>query len=73
MAVVVLSIGAIGLLLMMIRASAVSRVTSLFFLVPATTALMGWALLGDRLETVQLLGMALVMAAVAMIRGWKRP
>ncbi|MCB1528950.1 MAG: EamA family transporter [Hyphomicrobiaceae bacterium] len=71
--VVVLSIGAIGLLLMMIRASAVSRVTSLFFLVPATTALMGWALLGDRLETVQLLGMALVMAAVAMIRGWKRP
>lgn len=70
--VVLLSIGAIGLLLMMIRASAVSRVTSLFYLVPATTALMGWALLGDHLEPVQLLGMAAVMAAVAMIRGWKR-
>ena len=71
--VVVLSIGAIGLLLMMIRASAVSRVTSLFYLVPATTALMAWALFGERLVAIQLLGMVVVMAAVAMIGIRNRP
>lgn len=65
--VVVLSLGAIGLLLMMIRASAVSRVTSLFYLVPATTALMAWALFGEQLTPVQSAGMVLVMVAVAMI------
>ncbi len=70
--VVVLSLGAIGLLLMMIRASAVSRVTSLFYLVPATTALMAWALFGDQLTAVQGVGMALVMVAVAMIGGLRR-
>lgn len=70
--VVVLSLGAIGLLLMMIRASAVSRVTSLFYLVPATTALMAWALFGDQLTAVQGVGMALVMVAVATIGGLRR-
>lgn len=65
--VVVLSIGAIGLLLMLIRASAVSRVTSLFYLVPATTAVMAWALFGEWLSMVQIAGMVLVMVAVAMI------
>lgn len=70
--VVVLSLGAIGLLLMMIRASAVSRVTSLFYLVPATTAVMAWALFGERLTLVQLAGMMLVMVAVAMINVVKR-
>ncbi len=70
--VIVLSLGAIGLLLMMIRASAVSRVTSLFYLVPATTALMAWALFGERLTAIQGIGMALVMVAVAMIGGLRR-
>lgn len=70
--VVVLSIGAISLLLMMIRASAVSRVTSLFYLVPATTALMAWSLLGERLTLIQIAGMVLVMVAVAMIGALRR-
>lgn len=70
--VIVLSLGAIGLLLMMIRASAVSRVTSLFYLVPATTTMMAWALFGDQLSPVQVAGMVLVMVAVAMI-GRSRP
>lgn len=70
--VVVLSIGAIGLLLMMIRASAVSRVTSLFYLVPATTALMAWAMLGENLTMVQIAGMVLVMVAVGMIGALRR-
>ncbi len=70
--VVVLSLGAIGLLLMMIRASAVSRVTGLFYLVPATTALMAWGLFGERLAVVQIAGMVCVMVAVAMIGAWRR-
>jgi drug/metabolite transporter (DMT)-like permease len=70
--VVVLSLGAIGLLLMMIRASAVSRVTSLFYLVPVTTAVFAWALFGEQLTAVQGVGMVLVMLAVAMIGGRRR-
>ncbi len=70
--VLVLSIGAIGLLLMLIRASAVSRVTSLFYLVPAVTALMAWAMFGERLGPVQLLGIALVMVAVLLIGSLRR-
>lgn len=70
--VVVLSIGAISLLLMMIRASAVSRVTSLFYLVPATTTVMAWGMLGERLTLVQVAGMVLVMIAVGMIGALRR-
>lgn len=70
--VLVLSIGAIGLLLLLIRASAVSRVTSLFYLVPAVTALMAWAYFGERLAPIQLAGMALVMLAVLLIGSLKR-
>ncbi|MDX2259044.1 MAG: DMT family transporter [Hyphomicrobiaceae bacterium] len=66
--VIVLSIGAIGLLMIIIRASAMSSVTSLFYLVPAVTAAMSAFVFGERLEPVQFAGMALVMAAVAAIR-----
>lgn len=70
--VLVLSIGAIGLLLVLIRASAVSRVTSLFYLVPAVTALMAWAMLGETLTLVQMSGIALVMIAVLLIGSLSR-
>lgn len=65
--VVVLSIGAISLLMLLIRSSAVSRVSSLFYLVPATTALMAYLMFGERLLPIQLAGMVLAMAAVALI------
>lgn len=70
--VLVLSIGAIGLLLALIRASAVSRVTSLFYLVPGVTALMAWAVLGERVGVLQMLGIALVMVAVLLIGSLRR-
>ena len=70
--VLVLSLGAIGLLLLLIRASAVSRVTSLFYLVPATTALLAWALFGESLSALQLVGVVLVMAAVMLTGGLRR-
>jgi drug/metabolite transporter (DMT)-like permease len=62
--VLVLSIGAVLLLLLMVRHGAVSRVATLFYLVPPTTAGMAWLLFGETLELIQLIGTAAVVAAV---------
>ena len=64
--VLVLSIGAIFLLMRMIREGEMAKVSSLFYLVPAVTALIAWALFGETLTLVQLFGMAVTMAGVAM-------
>ena len=47
---VVLSIGSIGLLYWLIRRSAATSVASLFYLVPAVTAVMAYVLFGERLD-----------------------
>ena len=52
--VLVLSIGAIFLLMIMIRDGEMSKVASLFYLVPAVTAVMAWALFGEELTPVQI-------------------
>ena len=62
--VVVLSLGAFGLLMLMLRHSAVSRVAALFYLIPVITALMAYPLFGETLVPVQIAGMALVVVAV---------
>ena len=64
--VLVLSLGAISLLYLLIRRGAASRVASLFFLVPPCTALIAWPLFGERLGPVELLGMGLAVAGVAL-------
>src|SRR5450756_1295227 len=50
---VVLSIGSIGLLYWLIRHSAATSVASLFYLVPAVTAVMAYVLFGEQLDTVR--------------------
>lgn len=70
--VAVLSIGAIWLLMEMIRASEVSRVTSLFYLVPAITTLMAAVMFQETITAMQMVGMALVMFAVFAIRSRPR-
>jgi drug/metabolite transporter (DMT)-like permease len=65
--VFVLSIGAITLLFLMIRHGEVSRVAGLFYLVPASTALIAWFLFGETLSPIQLAGMALCAAAVMLV------
>ena len=65
--ILVLSIGAVSLLMLLIRAGAVSRVASLFYLVPAATTLIAWALFGETLNAVQLAGMAIIALAVALV------
>jgi drug/metabolite transporter (DMT)-like permease len=65
--VLVLSLGAITLLYLLLRRGAASRVASLFFLVPPTTALIAWPLFGERLGALELLGMALTVTGVALV------
>lgn len=62
----VLSIGAIFLLMVMIRQGEMSRVASLFYLVPAVTAIIAWILFGESLTAVQLVGMGVAMLGVAL-------
>ncbi|MBC7905814.1 MAG: DMT family transporter [Rhodospirillaceae bacterium] len=65
--VLVLSVGAISLLMMLIRQGEAARVASLFYLVPPVTALMAWALFDERLSAVGLAGMVLAAAGVALV------
>lgn len=65
--VLVLSIGAMLLLMVLIRAGAISKVASLFYLVPAATALSAWFLFGETLTVMQLAGMAVTAFAVALV------
>src|SRR3954451_13861822 len=64
---VVLSIGSIGLLYWMIRRSAATSVASLFYLVPAVTAVMAYVLFGERLDAVAISGMIACAAAVLVV------
>ncbi|WP_336070420.1 DMT family transporter [Nitratireductor rhodophyticola] len=64
--VFVLSLGAIFLLMILIREGEVARVASLFYLVPAVTALMAWFLFDETLTPVQLVGMAVTTFGVAL-------
>lgn len=66
--VLVLSVGAILLLMILIRRGAVSQVSSLFYLVPVATSVESYLLFGETLAPLQLAGMALVALAVVIIR-----
>ena len=65
--VLVLSLGAIFLLLFLIRQGAASRVASLFYLVPPTTALIAWPLFGETYTFAAAAGMGLGMLAVWLV------
>ena len=64
--VLVLSVGAVTLFMILIRAGAVSKLATLFYLVPATTALMGYLFFGENLLPLQIFGMVLASLAVAL-------
>lgn len=63
----VLSLGAISILLFLIRMGAASRVSSLFYLVPPVTAVQGYWLFGERLGVAQIIGIAVAALGVALI------
>jgi drug/metabolite transporter (DMT)-like permease len=61
------SIGSIGLLYWLIRHQAATSVASLFYLVPAVTALMAFVLFDERLDAVAIAGMIACAAAVLLV------
>lgn len=58
------SLVAVGLLLAMIRAGDVARVSALFFLVPPLAALLAWVMLGEVMPPLAWAGMALAGVGV---------
>jgi drug/metabolite transporter (DMT)-like permease len=70
--IIVLSIGAILLLMALIRHGDVSKVSALIFLVPAVAALMAWLLFAETLTPVQIAGMLVCALGVLLVtRGRK--
>jgi drug/metabolite transporter (DMT)-like permease len=63
--VLVLSIAGVALMYWLIRRSAATGFASLFYLVPAVTALMAYVLFGEKLDHVSVLGM--VVCAVGVV------
>ena len=64
---IVLSIGAIGLLYLLIRRGAASKVASLFFLTPSVTAVMAFALFGESLRMLAIAGLLVTAGGVALV------
>lgn len=62
------SLVAISLLLAMIRAGEVARVSALFYLVPPLSALFAWPLLGEAMPALAWAGMALAGLGVMLAR-----
>jgi drug/metabolite transporter (DMT)-like permease len=65
--VFVMSFAAIWLFYFLIRRSATTRLTSLLYLMPPVTALMGWTLFDERLAPLSLVGMATCVAGVFLV------
>jgi len=61
---IVLSIGAISLLVLMLRRGAATRTAALFYLVPPVAAVLAYVLFGEILGPAQIAGMALTAVAV---------
>jgi drug/metabolite transporter (DMT)-like permease len=64
--VLVLSIAAVGLMYWLIRRSAATSFASLFYLVPAVTALFAFLLFGERLDAVSIAGMLVCAVGVVL-------
>lgn len=65
--VVMLSFGAVSLLMLLLRLGEAGRTSSLFYLVPPVTALEAYLFFGDTLTPLQLLGMAIAVLGVALV------
>jgi drug/metabolite transporter (DMT)-like permease len=64
--VLVLSAGATTMLFRLIQRGAATRVTSLFYLTPAVTAVMAWLMFGETLSMMAICGMVIAVAGVAL-------
>jgi drug/metabolite transporter (DMT)-like permease len=65
--VIVLSIAAVGLMYWLIRRSAATGFSSLFYLVPGVTALLAYILFGEKLDALSIAGMVICAAGVVIV------
>ena len=65
--VIVLSLGAISLLMALIRRGVASKVASLFYLTPPITAVMGYLMFGEQLGLAELAGMGIAAVGVYLV------
>ena len=65
--VIVLSFGAVSLLMLIIRHGDVSKIASLFYLVPPVTAVLAYLFFDEQLNAVQIAGMAVATLGVALV------
>lgn len=65
--VLVLSVGATTMLFRLIERGAATRVTSLFYLTPAVTAVMAWLMFGETLGALAVSGMLIAVTGVALV------
>jgi drug/metabolite transporter (DMT)-like permease len=65
--ILALSIGAIFLLFRLISRNDATKVTSLLYLTPPTTAVMAWLMFGEALSPLGLVGMAVAVMGVAFV------
>jgi len=68
-----LTLGGSSLLYLLIQRGAATTVTSLFYLVPPTTALMAWLLFDELITATTLLGTAMTALGVALVVRQPRP
>lgn len=65
--VLVLSVGAISLLMLIIRHGDVSKVASLLYLVPPVTAILAYFMFDEQLNAIQIAGIAVTTLGVALV------
>jgi len=65
--IIVLSLGAVLLLMFLLRKGEAGNVASLFYLVPPIVAVEAWALFDEKLTTVGMVGFVLCAAGVALV------
>ena len=65
--VLAVSIGAMALYYYMLNHGTAGRVAANFYLIPGTVALLGWALLGERLTPLTVLGIAIASTGVFLV------
>ncbi len=64
---IAVSIGALSLLYIMIKNGEVSKVSSIFYLVPVSASIVSYFLLGERLESSEIIGIITVLIGIILI------
>ena len=62
--VFLVSLGAFSILMYLIKNNSASKTVSLFFLIPAVTALMAWIFLGEELMKIDIIGFIIASTGV---------